>query len=223
MTGGAYISGVYQMGGEIGDRLGAKTKWRGGKWPVNSFILPNEPDHVYEAIKKCAHGETLERDQYPKGVGIWDEEAFAKARDFLFLSGFLTVSEKVAEVMRGFDLGEGGELVPVPLVKADLETHWPDPYYYINYGGPKDTFLPEHSKSIQLQIQRETPKKSTYSIHAPADFDVTLLDRAKEGADIWIEQYVRSKLFLSAALVDALHAAEIDVDLRLAKCRIMGG
>ena len=119
------------------------------------------------------------------------------------MSGFLTVSEKVADVIRRFDLGEG-ELVPVPLFKADLQTPWPKKYYYINYGGHKDTFLPEISKSIQLQIPREAPKKSTYSVHAPADLDVALLDIANSGADIWIEQYVRNKLFLSATLVDAL-------------------
>ena len=222
MVDDVYISGVYQMGSEIGDKLGAKTKWHGADWPVDSFFHPAKPETASAAVQQSARGEPLVQDLYPEGVAVWDEKAFSKARDFLFLSGFLTVSEKVAVVMRRFDLG-GGKLVPVPLLKADLETPWPEPFYYINYGGPKDTFLPEQSRSIQLQILREAPKKSTYSVHSPSDLDVALLDSAREGADIWIEQYVRSKLFLSSSLVDALHAANIDIDVRLAKCRIVEG
>ena len=220
MTGEVYISGIYQVG-EIGDKLGASTKWKGAEWPEESFKLPRKPKEASAAIQHCASGHKLDYSQYPEAVAIWNEKAFAKIRDFAWVSGFLTVKEKVADVLRQFDLG-GGELVPVPLFKADRVTPWPEPFYYINYGGPKDTSVPDESPDAKLHIERQPPKKSTY--HVPFGFSddgVALSTAALNGADIWMERHVYGKLFLSGALVDALHAAQIDVDLRLAKCRVV--
>lgn len=216
-----YISGVYQMG-ELGDKLGVRTKWFGEDWPPASFIHPNRPKHISEAIQLSARGAKLTRDQFPERVAVWDEKAFTKTRDVLWVSGFLTVKEKIAEVLSRFNLG-GGELVRVPLFQADLVTPWDEPFYYVNYGGPKDSFLPEDSRSASLQISRQSPHKSTYNVFSPADDDVALSSAAMSGAEIWIEKYVFSKLFLSGELVDALLAAKIDVDMRLKKCRIVEG
>ena len=221
MADGVYISGIFQNS-ELGDKQGLRKKYRGEDWEPPQWEIPLAPPHGREARDASNKGFKIEPERFPEGVAVWNEEAFAKTGDFLWAGPFLTVSEKVAEVMRRFDLGEGG-LVPVPLFKADLETPWPEPYYYINYGGPKDTFLPEQSRSTDILIPREPPEKTTYDVFSPSDGDIALSCKAEQGADIWVEQYVRSKLFLSSALVDALDAANIDVDLRLAKCRLVEG
>ena len=223
MTGEVYISGIYQVG-EIGDRLGASTKWNGADWPEESFRLPVSPKDAYAATGRSAEGQKLDRSQYPEAVAVWNEKAFEKkASDFLHLSAFLTVNEKVANILRRFDLG-GGELVPVPLYKADRVTPWPEPFYYINYGGPKDTFVPEQSPEAEFQYNNPQTGIDLYRTpFRPADDGIALSADALMGADIWFEAKIDRKLFLSGALVDALHTAQIDVDLRLAKCRIVEG
>ena len=220
MAGEVYISGVYQNG-EIGDKLGAKTKWRGEHWPADSFKHPRKPKWASDAVQKAGRGEKLEDDQFPEAVAVWNEKAFAKAGGFIHLSGFLTVNEKVAAILRQFDLGEGG-LVPVPLVKADLETPWPEPYYYINYGGPKDAFLPEESENVEVLLSRKPPDKSVYDIGwSVADEEIALTNGAIKGADIWIDRFVWHRLFLSGQLVDALRVGKFAVELRLKKCRVV--
>ncbi|MEL6708800.1 MAG: hypothetical protein AAFP79_10995 [Pseudomonadota bacterium] len=53
------------------------------------------------------------------------------------------------------------------------------------------------------------------------DGDIALSNRALEGADMWIDPVLRAKLFLSGELVDALHAANINVDMDLKTCRVV--
>lgn len=222
MTGEVYISGIYQVG-EIGDKLGASTKWAGAEWPKASFKLPRKPKEASAAIQHSASGHKLDHSQYPEAVAVWNEKAFARIRDFAWVSGFLTVKEKVADVLQQFDLG-GGELVPVPLYKADRVTPWPEPFYYINYGGPKDTFVPEQSPAARFFATDEENSIDFFEVpFGFKDDGVALNDAALISADIWMERHVYGKLFLNGALVDALHAAKIDVDLRLKKCRIVGG
>ena len=221
LAGGAYISGIFQNS-QIGDKQGLRKKYKGSEWEPVGWQRPLAPPHAREARDRSNSGYKIARDQFPEGVAVWEEEAFAKTGDFLWAGPFLTVNAKVADVLRQFDLGEG-ELVPVPLFKADLETPWPEPYFYINYGGPKDTFLPEQSRAIEVLIPRDPPQKSTYDVFSPADGDIALSSAALDGAAIWIERFVWSKLFLGSELVDALVASRINVDLRLAKCRIVEG
>lgn len=220
MTAGeVYISGIFQNQ-EIGDRLGLRKKYLGEEWEPARFEIPIPPPHGREARERSNKGYKIRRDQFPEAVAVWDEKAFERVHDFLWAGPFLAVKEKIADVLLRFDLG-GGELVPVPLYKADLATPWEEPFYYINYGGPKDTLLPEESRSIFPLIPRQPPSKSTYRVVGLSDDDIALSSMATEGADIWIEKYVFSKLFLSGALVDALLAAKIDVDLGLAKCQLV--
>ena len=221
LAGGAYISGIFQNS-QIGDKQGLRKKYKGSEWEPVGWQRPLAPPHAREARDRSNSGYKIARDQFPEAVAVWEEEAFAKTGGFLWAGPFLTVNAKVADVLRQFDLGEG-ELVPVPLFKADLETPWPDPYFYINYGGPKDTFLPEQSRAIDVLVPRDPPQKSTYDVFSPADGDIALSSAALDGAAIWIERFVWSKLFLGSELVDALVARQINVDLRLAKCRIVEG
>lgn len=151
LAGGAYISGIFQNHA-IGERQGSREKYKGSEWEAVGWERPLTPPHAREARDRSNSGYKIARDQFPEAVAVWEEEAFAKTGDFLWAGPFLTVNAKVADVLGQFDLGEG-ELVPVPLFKADLETPWPEPYFYINYGGPKDTLLPEQSRKVQLRLK----------------------------------------------------------------------
>ena len=222
MAGEVYISGIFQNY-ELGDKPGVRTKFLGEEWEPAQFEIPPTPKHAQAAYQAHAKGQKIEHAQFPEGMAVWNEKAFAKMKDFLWAGPFLTVKQKVADVLSRFDLG-GGELVPVPLLKADLVTSWPEPYYYINYGGPKDTLVPEASRDVRVLATDPGSGEKHYKVPSGfKDGDIALSMEARLGADIWVEKYIYSKLFLSGALVDALLAAKIDVDLRLAKCRIVGG
>jgi hypothetical protein len=221
MSDEVYISGIFQNFG-LGDRLGTRKKYLGEDWEPAEDRIPPSPRHAQEAYTKCGQGYTIRPDQFPEGVAVWNEQAFAKrVKDIWWAGPFLTVNQKIADVISAFDLGSGG-LVPVPLFKADLETPWPEKHYYINYGGPKNALVPEASEKVDFEYEIPTTGKKKYEI-APymTDYDVALSRAALTGADIWIEESLDSKLFLSGALVDALVAADINVDLRLKKCRIV--
>lgn len=209
--------------GRLGDKQGLRKKYKGSEWEPVGWQRPLAPPHAREARDRSNSGYKIARDQFPEAVAVWEEGAFAKTGDFLWAGPFLTVNEKVADVLRQFDLGEG-ELVPVPLFKADLETPWPAPYFYINYGGPKDTFQPEQSRNVQFRLKVPATGQEIYDVPFKiADGDIALSAAARAGGAVWIEQKIRSRLFLSEELVVALLDTGINVDLRLAKCRIVEG
>lgn len=222
LAGGAYISGIFQNS-QIGDKQGLRKKYKGSEWEPVGWRRPLAPPHAREARDRSNSGYKIARDQFPEAVAVWEEEAFAKTGDFLWAGPFLTVNAKVADVLRQFDLGEG-ELMPVPLFKADLDTPWPEPYFYINYGGPKDTFLPEQSRNVQFRLKVPETGQEIYDVPFKIDDgDIALSAAARAGGAVWIEQKIRSRLFISEELVAALLDTGINVDLRLAKCRIVEG
>jgi hypothetical protein len=53
----------------------------------------------------------------------------------------------LAELLKGFDLGEGG-LVEFPIYEMDKTTRLPGPFYFLNFGSQKDCLLPEESKKL---------------------------------------------------------------------------
>ena len=221
MSDEVYISGIFQNS-ELGDRPGIRKKYLDEDWEPAEFKVPLAPPHGKEARQKSNQGYTIRPDQFPEGVAVWNEQAFAKrAKDIWWAGPFLTVNQKIADVIAQFDLGEGG-LVPVPLFKADLKTPWPEKHYYINYGGPKNTLLPDESKKVDFWIEVPGTGERKYKL-APymEDGDVALARSAREGADIWVDPALRAKLFLSGKLVEALQAADVNVDMRLKKCRIV--
>ncbi|MEO9827732.1 MAG: hypothetical protein ABJF50_25345 [Paracoccaceae bacterium] len=170
-----------------------------------------------------AKGRTIRPNQFPESIAVWNEDAFAKrVKDIWWAGPFLTVNQRIADVISQFDLGSGG-LVPVPLFKADLETPWPEKHYYINYGGPKDTLVPEESKKVDFWFEIPDTAKKMYQL-APylEDGDVALSRKALVGPDLWVEKAFKPMLFLNGQVVDALVAAKINVDLDLKQCRIVG-
>jgi len=221
MKGGeVYISGIYQNY-LIGNKLGLRMKWRGREYDPPSFVIPLPTEEGSDAFNRSAKGYRVERDQFPEALAVWNEKDFAKSRDVLFAGPFLTVTEKIADVLSRFDLGDG-ELVPVPLFQADLVTPWSDSYYYINYSEPKDTVVLNESKNIQLMYEKNgTGERLFRVLFAASDDDIALSRGALQGTDIWIEKCIFSKLFISRALAEALHEAGIDVDLELHSCRIV--
>ena len=151
------------------------------------------------------------------------ESRLLSAHKRIFLGGFVyAVRGKLAEVLSEFNLGEKGGLVPFNIIQDDVKTPLDGKYFYLNWDGHKDTFLPEKSQNVELfsknvekGIERWQPTLQAQ------DGDIALSHAALVGADLWIERRMYSKLFMSDGLVNRLREAKIKIDFRLMECRIV--
>ena len=92
-------------------------------------------------------GFHLSGDERPKEFAPW--RSFSPASNHLLpdcfqAQWFYCISERFANVLRGFDLGEGS-LDPVTFYRKDRKTALPGPYYLLNFGCRKNALVPEQS------------------------------------------------------------------------------
>ena len=131
------------------------------------------------------------------------------------------VRGKLAEVLARFDLGEGG-LVPFLIYKADMETPYPGEFFLLNFGCRKDTILLEMSNNIT--IRGNDPETGVQLLRVNSwseDGDVALSASAIDGPDMWVEERVDNKIFMSDALGQAIIDLGMKDVFRLAECRIV--
>lgn len=205
-------------GGNVGVKTGSRTKYFGHEWNPPQFEVPTPPNEVFETIHKVNQGIPLDRFELPEAAAIWNEKAFARQGDLTAIGGFYAVRGKLAEVLQRFDLGEGG-LIPVPLFKNDLITPWPEPVWWVNFGATKGSFLPEHSKGIELigRVQR------TWSFNGSTEDDmIAVSPNALVGSVLWIERGLPREIFISGDLMRALAELKVKPKLHFSRVRIAG-
>jgi hypothetical protein len=138
------------------------------------------------------------------------------------------VKPRLADVFSRFDLGEGG-LSPITLYQEDLQTPHIGEYWLLHFGARKSTFIAEESNQEnfrvrQLTVDRETGLSIWKTSFGLQDGDVAVSSTALEGADLWVEAQVHSKLFLSGALAEALiQSKPRKVNFDLHRCRVVEG
>lgn len=133
--------------------------------------------------------------------------------------GFWIVSERVAEILQRFDLGEGA-VYPISegLYLSDESTRIPGNFYSWAFAGSKSAFLPD-----------QTPEKEPFGIsgkrwNLPSkmrDGNVAVSSSALDGPDVWLDDGLFKSLFLSGPLGDALEAAGLKEALFLFKARVV--
>ncbi|NRP70988.1 hypothetical protein ILFOPFJJ_01870 [Ensifer psoraleae] len=135
----------------------------------------------------------------------------------LFTAGpFYAVKGRLAEVLKDFDLGGGG-LVEFPIYEADKTTRLPGPFYFLNFGAVKDSFVPSESRKLR---PRRTMERDGYDLWATYDLedgDIALTTAAFEGADLWHERKLENRLFMSGRLHDAIVAATVKDNFQFAQ------
>lgn len=125
-------------------------------------------------------------------------------------------------MLAGANLGDGG-LLPFPIYQEDLSTPVDGKFYCLNFGARKNTFRPSESKNVELLGTDSKTGTEVWKVNSWAeDGDVALSAAALTGADLWGEETIRSKLFMSEALVAALRETNVKIDFRLKQCRIVG-
>lgn len=221
MTDAVWVSSV-MSDYSIGNRQGIREKFYGEDWAPPSFKLGVEPDHVVRAYRRHNAGETLERTDFPEAMYVFAEGNWKRVGDLFCAGPFYAVKGKLAEVLKGFDLGSGG-LIEFPIYQADKMTRLPGPFYLLNFGGVKDSFVPGESRKLH---SRRTVEQDGYELWATYDLedgDLALAPAAFAGADLWHERKLENRLFMSDRLHDAILAAKVKTKFRFARARIIGG
>lgn len=205
----------------IGLKPGIRVKYFGHEWEPAQFENRTPPPEVFDAIRKVDRGIPLGRLELPELASVWNEAALAKKGDLFAIGGFYAVRGKMAEVLQKFDLGEGG-LIPVPLLKNDLKTPWPEPVWWLNFGATKGCFLPEDSKDVRFLMEHRDGYKVWTFNGSTEDDMIAVSPNALNGSALWVERGLLSEIFISGDLVRALVEAKVKPKLRFSRVRIAG-
>ncbi len=207
----------------LGNKLGLRAKFFGHDWEPPTHIVPESPPEIVEASEKQSKGIAVRREDLPEAAYAWSPKNFARVGDLFYLGSFMAVKGRLAEVLAEADLGEGG-LVRVPIYEADKETELEGPFYVLNFGARKDTLIGEQSRKVDFVGRKEETGEEFWAAKfGVKDGDYAVKASAAAGADIWVDPKLWHGLFMSGRLVDAISAAKVKVDFRLAECRIVEG
>ncbi len=209
----------------IGQKQGLHVKRFGADWDPATEVPPRLSGERYQIARKYLAGLPLEREEMVECAAIFDEDNFCKTKDIFISGGPFAVKGKLAEVLLHFDLSPGG-LCPLPIYRTDHITPVDGPFYLLNFGAQKQTFLPEKSAKDSFEAFAVKPDtgEQVWKIHSwVKDDDIALSADACEGADIWFDPSVYNKIFMSDALVTQLRSAKVKVDFQLIRCRVLDG
>jgi hypothetical protein len=210
---------------DIGMKQGLRAKFYGHDWNPATLEIPLSPDQAHAASKRHREGYALARSEFPEAAAVWDEKRFKKVKDiFTAASGpFYAVRGKLAEVLARFDLGEGG-LISFPIYKADLETPYPGEFFLLNFGCRKNTVLPEQSRNIaKIGTDHKTGIEWLRVHHRSEDGDIALSKAAMDGPDLWFEERVDNKIFMSDSLAKAIIEIGMGDVFIWQECRVLEG
>ncbi len=174
-----------------------------------------------DAQSRLYRGERIGRTGFPEFLYVANKTLWLRAGD-LFTSNdlWLLAKPRLAEVLQHFDLGAGG-LVEVTINDADKVTPLPGPFYFINFGAVKDSFLPEESRKLREFYTLAKHGRELWDTHGMEDGSIAVSSAALEGPDLWFEKRLRSKIFMSGRLHDALLAANLKADFLFSQARVV--
>lgn len=217
---GAWMSDI-KSSASIGLKQGLRTKFYYEEWDPASFTIPVISDRMHANMNRSGNGYAVQRDEMPEAAAVWNERSFKKTHEIFTSGGFFVVRGKLAEILSHFDLGDGG-LVPFPIYKADLVTPYGGDFFLLKFGSRKNTIIPEKCEdATKFYVDKDT-KQQIWTVN---DFvvrgEVVLSSAALDGADLWVEEAVHGKIFMSDPLAAALQEADLAEDWALQPCRIV--
>ena len=219
MTDSIWVSSV-MSDYSIGNRQGVREKLYGQDWAPPTFQLGVAPRHVLEAHWRHSDGETLERTDFPEALYVFAPNNWRRVGDLFCAGPFYAVKGRLAEVLKDFDLGKGG-LIEFPIYEADKTTRLPGPFYLLNFGGAKDSFVPGESRKLYSRRELAKDGDELWATYELEDGDIALTPAAFEGADLWHERKLQNRLFMSGRLHDAILAAGVKTRFQFARVRIV--
>jgi hypothetical protein len=220
MSGPVWMSSVYGNY-QIGDKLGVRAKHFSEEWMPAQYIQLPWPKNISDAASKNSKGYVSARLDMPEKAAVWDNGCFERATDVFTVSGYFVITGELIGIFSQMDLGDGG-LVPLPFYEADLVTPLTQQFFILNVGARKDTFLPEASENArEFMLDLETGKQLWNVNRSKPDGVVALATTALDGPDLWVEEAVSRKLFVSDRLGSALSKTRHAKEWELLPCKVM--
>ncbi|MCJ2189241.1 hypothetical protein MTR66_20845, partial [Novosphingobium sp. 2638] len=187
------------LSANIGYKQGTRGKLFGRDWDLETGLAaPDTPEYV-AGLRRYMQGFSLRREEMPEAAAVWNEKYFKKVGDLFAEGGIYVVRGKLAEILSRFDLGEGG-LVPFPVYKADLETPYPGEFFLLNFGARKNTLVPEASPNVAERGVSPRTGQMLWKVQEWGEGQVALSPAALDGPDLWGEEVLDNKIFMSDAL-----------------------
>lgn len=217
MSGTPWISDLFSNY-DLGYKLGLRQKYHGRDWtaPRHEVTLPGE--RIMAALDRYRRGFAIDRNDMPEALAVFDKGRFARVADIFYAGPFCAVKGKVAEIFADMDLGDGG-LIKLPIYDADLVTPLSEDFHILAFGCRKQSFLPDQSSTI---VPR--PGTSTWRISGEiTKGSIALSSAALDGPDLWFEEALLDRIFMSDRLGQRLEDAGFRTVFELTPCRIGDG
>lgn len=188
------------------------------KGPIDDWSQ-NTTEPPYDVASRIQKGHVVPKGDLPKRFASAPGDRKIKTAGHVFLGGgFLCVSGDCATILERFDLGSTS-LVPVEVVNHDNSPIAGD-YRVMNIGERKRVLAPE--ACTDKVIQPYGPEQEVWKLKlSGGDDDVAVHRSALEGADLWVDPLMRTRLFFSDPLVQALRDASMDEPFRFKRCRVV--
>lgn len=182
--------------------------------------LETQRKATIDVLVRFRSGDHVEKDELPKVMWCTDEtnDRIDALPHLAKVSGFLTVSQDMKNVLEQFDLGDS-TFTPVTLLHMDRETAYPGQHYFLHIPHRKPGFSPAHSRNY-------TPRLFDFQEHlgtVPRDVvddDISVAPLAVGGTDIWYDLSLLFSLFFSDRLFTALKEAGLTDDLMAVRCPV---
>lgn len=192
----------------------APTNPNRGKW-MKSDPVPGDAAYPNGFLARNESGEPLGPQCFPSALWTAAERDHGSMPDvFQGVNGFV-LSNRCADVLRRFDLGQGN-LYPVKLLKRDRQTEIPGAYFYLNIGNRKRGFQPALSPTAW-------PVSAGGWSPPPAlkDGQFSLSPEVLIGPDIWVDTQVWNAFFVSDALAKELFDNKLGKAFMLKQCNVV--
>lgn len=187
---------------------------------METDVVAQDANRAIEAINLLKAGKAVPEGLCPKEV--WAGEAaewVQRAPDLFLANTYPIVSEKAADVLRRFDVGEGA-LYPVDAVfEKDRTTRIPGNFFCWIFGNSKSAFAAEESPDARPFAGPNSGRWKMPFVHK--DDQLAVSRSALAGPDVWVDPTLFKSVFVSGRLGDALGEAGLRKAFRLSRCRIV--
>ncbi|MEJ6404212.1 hypothetical protein [Yoonia sp. 2307UL14-13] len=191
-----------------------------GFW--SGFRSDDPPNHYFKnqgkILEKMLNGQLLKKDELPSEFYHYEKRKFRETLPQVFHSGYIFVNKKAADVLRQFDMGQGGPN-GITLFEHDKVTKVSTDISLLNYGNAKDTVILDKSKQLE-------PLGSVEGVYhpdlpRPDDEDIVVRRNSLDGPDLWVDPRVWYCFFVSDKLARALIKEKLKNAFRMRRCRVV--
>jgi hypothetical protein len=187
---------------------------------METDIVAQDTGRAIEAINLLKAGKPVPADMCPKQVWGGETAEWVKGTPDLFLANaYPIVSERAADMLRQFDLGEGA-LYPVDAVyQKDRTTRIPGNFFCWIFGNSKSAFAASDSSDVRPFAGPNSGRWKMPFVHK--DGQLAVSSAALRGPDVWVDPTLFKSVFVSGRLGDALDGAGLRRAFRLYRCRVV--